>query len=219
MNRSLMDPLKKILIVDDHAVLRHGLKKLLEDKPNRFVFGEAETPAEALDLVRGQLWDLVILDISLGDNRSGLDLLKELKQVDPQLRVLILTMHAEEHYALRAFKAGAVGYVRKDSPPEEVIRATDRVLAGAKYVSETMAEKLLAYIDNDFAFSPHELLSDREFQVLCLIASGKTLTQIAELLSLSDKTVGTYRARIMEKMAMKTNAELTHYAIRNNLVD
>ena len=214
-----MDLLKRILIVDDHAVLRHGLKKLLDNQPNRFVFGEAETSAEALSLVRGQLWDLVILDISLGDTRSGLDILKELKQMRPQLPVLILTMHAEEHYALRAFKAGAAGYVRKDSAPEELVRATDKVLAGSKYVSESMAEKLLAYIGKDFAFSPHELLSDREFQVLCLIASGKTLTEIAELLTLSDKTVGTYRARIMEKMAMKTNAELTHYAIRNHLVE
>jgi len=211
--------MKRVLIVDDHSVVRNGLKKILEDQPDEIAFGEAETAPEAIALVREQDWDIVILDISLGGGRNGLDTLKEMKQIRPRLRVLILTMHAEEQYARRAFKAGAAGYVTKDSPRAELLEAIKRILSGAKYISPALAEKLIEYIDNDTALSAHEILSDREFQVLRLIASGKTVTEIAELLSLSDKTISTYRARILEKMRMKTNAELTYYAIRNRLVD
>ncbi|PYS21875.1 MAG: DNA-binding response regulator [Acidobacteria bacterium] len=211
--------MKRVLIVDDHSVVRNGLKKILEDQPDEIAFGEAETASEAIAFVHEQDWDLVILDISLGGGRNGLDTLKEMKQIRPRLRVLILTMHAEEQYARRAFKAGAAGYVTKDSPRAELLEAIKRILGGAKYISPALAEKLIEYIDNDTALSAHEILSDREFQVLRLIASGKTVTEIAELLSLSDKTISTYRARILEKMRMKTNAELTYYAIRNRLVD
>ena len=211
--------MKRVLIVDDHAVVRNGLKKLLEDQPDEIAFGEAETASEAIAFVRAQDWDIVILDISLGGGRNGLDTLKELKQIRPRLRVLILTMHAEEQYARRAFKAGAAGYVTKDSPRAELLEAIKRILGGAKYISPALAEKLIEYIDNDTALSPHEVLSDREFQVMRLIASGKTAGEIAKLLSLSDSTISTYRARILEKMGMKTNAELTHYAIQSKLVD
>src|SRR5438105_4440653 len=192
--------MKRVLIVDDHSVVRNGLKKILEDQPDEIAFGEAETAPEAIALVRERDWDIVILDISLGGGRNGLDTLKEMKQIRPRLRVLILTMHAEEQYARRAFKAGAAGYVTKDSPRAELLEAIKRILGGAKYISPALAEKLIEYIDNDTALSAHEILSDREFQVLCLIASGKTFTEIAELLSLSDKTISTYRARILEKM-------------------
>src|SRR5437870_6021040 len=201
--------MKRVLIVDDHAVVRNGLKKLLEDQPDEIAFGEAETASEAIAFVREQDWDIVILDISLGGGRNGLDTLKELKQIRPRLRVLILTMHAEEQYARRSFRSGAAGYTTKDSPRAELIRAVSKVMEGGKYVSPALAEKLVAYLGNDTDRPPHETLSDREFQVMRLIASGKTVSEIAELLSLSDKTISTYRARILEKMEMKTSAELT----------
>ena len=211
--------MKKALLVDDHAVVRNGLKKILEEQPGEIEFGEAATADEAIKLVREQAWDIVILDISLGGGRNGLDTLKELKQIRPRLQVLILTMHSEEQYARRSFRSGAAGYITKDSPRAELIRAVSKVMEGGKYVSPVLAEKLVAYIEKDINGPPHETLSDREFQVMRLIASGKTVSEIAELLSLSDKTISTYRARILEKMGMKTSAELTHYAIRNELVD
>src|SRR5438105_9697882 len=211
--------MKRALIVDDHAVVRNGLKKILEEQPGEIEFGEAGTAEEAIEQVREQAWDIVILDISLGGGRNGLDTLKELKQIRPRLQVLILTMHSEEQYARRSFRSGAAGYITKDSPRAELIRAVSKVMEGGKYVSPALAEKLVAYLGNDTDGPPHETLSDREFQVMRLIASGKTVSEIAELLSLSDKTISTYRARILEKMGMKTSAELTHYAIRNELVD
>ena len=211
--------MKRVLIVDDHEVVRNGLKKILEEQPGEIEFGEAGTASEAITFVREQAWDIVILDISLGGGRNGLETLKELKQMRPRLHVLILTMHSEEQYARRSFRSGAAGYITKDSPRAELVRAVNKVLEGGKYVSPALAEKLVAYIQKDTDQPPHEILSDREFQVMRLIASGKTVSEIAELLSLSDKTISTYRARILEKMEMKTNAELTHYAIRNELVN
>jgi len=211
--------MKRVLIVDDHEVVRNGLKKILEEQPGEIEFGEAGTASEAITFVREQAWDIVILDISLGGGRNGLETLKELKQMRPRLHVLILTMHSEEQYARRSFRSGAAGYITKDSPRAELVRAVNKVLEGGKYVSPALAEKLVAYIQKDTDQPPHEILSDREFQVMRLIASGKTVGEIAELVSLSDKTISTYRARILEKMGMKTNAELTHYAIRNELVN
>ena len=211
--------MKRVLIVDDHEVVRNGLKKILEEQPGEIEFGEAGTASEAITFVREQAWDIVILDISLGGGRNGLETLKELKQMRPRLHVLILTMHSEEQYARRSFRSGAAGYITKDSPRAELVRAVNKVMEGGKYVSPALAEKLVAYIQKDTDQPPHEILSDREFQVMRLIASGKTVSEIAELLSLSDKTISTYRARILEKMEMKTNAELTHYAIRNELVN
>ena len=206
-----------ILIVDDHAVVRDGVKRLSDEQLCAAVFGEASTAQEALQLVREAHWDVVVLDISLGE-RNGLDVLKELQQLRPRLPVLILSMHAEEQYARRAFRAGAAGYITKDSSRAELITALNKVIHGGKYVSAMLAEKLVADMARGTDRPLHEALSDRELEVMSLIASGKTVSQIAELLSLSDKTISTYRARILEKMHMKTNAELTHYAIQNKLV-
>jgi two-component system invasion response regulator UvrY len=206
-----------ILIVDDHAVVRDGVKRLSDEQLGAAVFGEASTAQEALQLVREAHWDVVVLDISLGE-RNGLDVLKELQQLRPRLPVLILSMHAEEQYARRAFKAGAAGYITKDSSRVELVTAMNKVINGGKYVSPMLAETLVVDMVRGTDQPLHEALSDREFEVMCLIASGKTVSQIAELLSLSDKTISTYRARILEKMHMKTNAELTHYAIQNKLV-
>ncbi len=208
--------MKKILIVDDHEVVRAGVMRIVE-QPG-FVFGEARNADQALKLVREEDWDLAVLDISLGD-RSGLELLKELKQACSRLPVLILSMHSEEQYARRAFQAGAAGYITKDSPGEELVKAVNRVMGGGRYVTPTTAERLVMDLEKGIDRPPHYALSDREFEVLRLIASGRTIGEIAGLLELSDKTVSTYRARILEKMGMKTSAEVIHYAIRNNLVD
>jgi two-component system, NarL family, invasion response regulator UvrY len=211
--------MRRILVADDHAVVRNGVKKLFEDQPEETTFGEAATAEEVLTLVREENWDLAVLDISLGGGRNGLDALKKIREIRPRLRVLILTMHAEEQYARRAFKAGAAGYITKDSSRAELLEAINKVIEGGKYVSPALAEKLIGDLQRGSDRPPHEALSDREFEVLRLIASGKTVREIADLLSLSDKTISTYRARLLEKMEMKSNAELTHYAIRNKLVE
>ena len=211
--------MKRVLIADDHAVVRNGVKKMFEDQPDETTFGEASTALEVTQLVREENWDLVILDISLGGGRNGLDALKEIRRIRPRLRVLVLTMHAEEQYARRAFKAGAAGYITKDSSRAELLTAMDKVAEGGRYISRAFAEELVVNLERGSDRPPQEALSDREFEVMCLIASGKTVGEIALLLSLSDKTISTYRARILEKMGMKTNAELTHYAIQNKLVD
>ena len=210
--------MKRILIVDDHEVLRDGVKRIFDKQPGTIIFGEAGTVQEALRLVREQDWDVVVLDLSLGD-RSGLEVLKELKRIRPRLPVLILSMHSEEQFARRAFKAGAAGYITKDSPRAELVKAINKVIGGGRYASTALAEKLIVDLGKDTDRPLHESLSDREFEVVRLIASGKTVGEIADLLSLSDSTISTYRARILEKMEMKTNAELTHYAIQNKLVD
>lgn len=208
----------KILIVDDHEVVREGVKKIFERQPGAAAFGEAGTAQEALTLAREEEWDVAVLDLSLG-GRNGLEVLKELKQIRPRLPVLILSMHSEEQYARRAFRAGAAGYVTKGSSRVELVEAVDKVMKGGRYVTPALAEKLVLSLDRDSELNRHETLSDREFEVMCLIASGKTVGEIAEILSLSNKTISTYRARILEKMDMKTNAELTYYAIHNHLVD
>jgi DNA-binding NarL/FixJ family response regulator len=210
--------MRNILIVDDHEVVRDGVKNILGEQASPTSFGEASTAPEALHLVREQNWDLVILDLSLA-GRNGLELLKQLKQIHPELPVLILSMHSEEQYARRAFKAGAAGYITKDRSRTELAEAVNKVAEGGRYVSSALAERLIIDIQRDTTRPFHEGLSDREFEVMCLIASGKTVSQIGEFLSLSDKTISTYRARILEKMGMRTNAELMHYAIQNHLVD
>jgi len=207
----------RILLVDDHEVVRDGVKKLFDEQPGTIIFGEAGTATEALKLACEQDWDGVVLDLSLR-GRDGLELLKELKQTRPKLPVLILSMHSEEQYARRAFKAGAAGYITKDSPGAELVKAINKVIKGERYVSPALAEKLVIDLASGSDGLPHELLSDREFQVMRLIASGKTVSEIAALLTLSDKTISTYRARILEKMGLKTNAELTHYAFQNKLL-
>lgn len=205
----------RILTIDDHEVVRRGLKEMFTHLSA--TFGEARSGAEALNLVREHHWDIAVLDISLG-GRSGLEVLADLKQLRPRMPVLILSMHAEEQYAVRAFKAGAAGYVNKASSTEELRRAILTIIKDGQYVSPSLAEKIVL----QFARSdkmPHESLSDRELEVLCSIASGQTVGEIASKLSLSDKTISTYRRRILDKMEMKTNAELTYYAIRNGLVE
>ncbi|MFL6210410.1 MAG: response regulator [Pyrinomonadaceae bacterium] len=214
----VLNQVVKVLIVDDHEVVRDGVKKILDEQPGMVTFGEASTAPEALRLAREQDWDVAVLDLSLG-GRSGLEVLQELKKMRPKLPVLIFSMYSEEQYARRAFKAGAAGYITKDSPRAELVKAVNKVIEGGRYVSPTLAERLIVDLERGTDRPPHEALSDREFEVLTLIASGKTVGEIAALLSLSDKTISTYRARILEKMGMKNNAELTHYAIQNKLVD
>lgn len=206
----------KILTIDDHAVVRNGIKKIYEGTPGTATFGEASNAQEACALVREQGWDIAVLDITLGD-RSGIEVMKELKAIRPKLPVLILSMHSEAQFARRAFKAGAAGYITKDSLPEELAKAIDRVVKGGKYVSPLLAELLVTDVDGGLDKLPHERLSDRELEVMCLIGSGKTVSEIAELLARSVKTISTYRARILEKTGMRTNAEITHYVIQNKL--
>jgi len=208
----------KILLVDDHEVVRDGIKKIFDEQPETIVFGQAGTAVEALVLARDEDWDVVVLDLSLGA-RSGLEVLKELNQIRPRLPVLILSMHSEEQYARRAFKGGAAGYITKDSPRTELLKAIKKVSKGGRYLSPTLAETLVFDIERGTDRPPHAALSDREFEVMKLIASGRKVTEIAGILSLSDKTISTYRARILEKMNMKTNAEIIRYAIQNKLVD
>ena len=208
----------RALIADDHAVVRQGLIQILGNIPEITVAGEAINGQEVLDKVRAEAWDVVILDISMPD-RSGLDILKQLKAERPKLPVLVLSMHSEDQYAVRALKAGASGYLTKDSAPDELVKAIRKVVSGGRYVGSCLAERLAFEIGADFSKLPHETLSDREFQVLRLIASGKSVTEIAAELSLSSKTVSTYRVRLLQKMNLKTNAELMHYAMQNHLVD
>ena|ERR1043166_1866514 len=209
----------KVLITDDHAVLRRGLKQILEDGFGKNIqFGEAANAGEAIAAVTRENWDLVVLDITM-PGRSGLDALKEIKAVKPTTRVLVLSVHSEDQFAVRVLKAGASGFLNKDSAPEELVKAVRKVLAGGRYVSASLAEKLAMHLDHPSDQLPHQQLSDREFQVLRMIGSGKTVSEIAAELSLSVKTVSTYRARILEKMAMHTNAELTRYAFENKLVE
>jgi len=205
----------RILTIDDHEVVRRGLKELFTEASAEF--GEARSGAEALMLVREQPWDIAVLDLSLG-GRSGLEVLAEIKQLQPKLPVLILSMHAEEQYAVRAFKAGASGYINKASTGEELRRAILKIIKGGQYIGPALAEAIVLQLSRSDK-QLHERLSDRELEVLCSIASGKTVGEIALKLSLSDKTISTYRRRILDKMHMKTNAELTHYAIRNGLVE
>jgi two-component system invasion response regulator UvrY len=208
----------RALIADDHAVVRQGLKQILGDTPEMLVAGEATNGQEVLDKVRAEPWDVVVLDISMPD-RSGLDILKQLRSERPKLPVLVLSMHSEDQYAMRVLKAGASGYLTKDSAPDELVKAIRKVVSGGRYVSSFLAEKLAFEIGTDSSRLPHETLSDREFQVLRGIAAGKSVTEIAAELYLSPKTVSTYRARLLQKMNLGTTAELMHYAMQNHLID
>jgi two-component system invasion response regulator UvrY len=207
----------RILIADDHIVVRKGLKQILmEEFPDAHI-EEAANGTELLKIILSGKWDIVISDLSM-PGHSGLEILKQAKQNFPKLPFLILSMHPEDQYAIRVLKAGASGYLTKESAPDELVKAVRHILNGRKYITESIAEKLASGINMDSNESLHASLSDREFAVLKLIASGKTVSEVAELLSLSVPTISTYRARILEKMNMKTNAELTHYAIENKLV-
>ncbi len=207
----------RIIIADDHAVVRTGLKQIIESDPNLRVTGEASSGFELIEKIQEGNYDVVLLDISM-PGKDGLETLKDIKRIKPKLPVLIFTVYPEDQYAVRLLKAGAAGYLNKECEPEELIEAIHRVAMGRKYVSENLAEILAQKIEETSSVPLHESLSDREFQVLCMIASGKTIKQIAEELQLSSNTISTYRIRILEKMKMKNNAELTHYAIKNGLV-
>ncbi|MCL2655845.1 MAG: response regulator transcription factor [Betaproteobacteria bacterium] len=213
----MSDPVIRVLIVDDHAIVRQGLKSILSDTQDLVIAGEAENSARALLLIRESEFDVVLMDVNMPD-RNGIDTLKLVKKEYPRLPVLMLSMHSEDQYAIRALRAGAAGYLSKQSAPELLVSAIRQVAAGKKYVSATLAEQLAEAITEDDR-PPHERLSDREYQTLCMIASGKTLTQIGEELNLSVKTVSVYRARLLEKMKLKNNAELTHYGLKHGLVE
>jgi len=209
----------KILITDDHAVLRRGLKQILEDGFGKLQFGEAANASEAIAAVAREHWDLVVLDITM-PGRTGLEALKEIRVLKPTQRVLVLSVHSEDQFAVRVLKAGASGFLNKDSAPEELVKAVRKVTAGGRYVSASLAEKLAGTLDQPASDRPaHQSLSDREFQVLRMIGSGRTVSEIGVELSLSVKTVSTYRARILEKMQLHTNAELTRYCFENKLVE
>jgi len=208
----------RILIADDHAVVRQGLKQILAGAFKRASFGEAANSQQALERVWKAAWDIVILDLTM-PGRSGLEVLKEIKQAHPKLPVLILSMHPEDQFAVRLLKAGASGYMTKESAPEELVGAVKKAIAGGHYVSTRLAEKMALLLVHDAKVAPHESLSDREFLILRLIAAGKTVGIIARDLSLSVKTISTYRARLLEKMGMVNNAQLLHYAFQNNLVE
>ncbi len=208
----------KILIADDHPVVRKGLKDIIQATSDMTVSGEASKGQEVLENVKRIDFDVVVLDIAM-PGRSGLDILKELKSGNPELPVLILSIHPEEQFAVRVLKAGASGYLTKDSAPDELITAIRKVSRGKKYISASLAEKLAYDLEIGVEKPLHETLSDREYAVICMIASGKTVKEIAEELYLSVKTISTYRSRILEKMKMRTSAELTHYAIKHGLVE
>lgn len=208
----------RVLIVDDHAIVRQGLKRILAETPDMAVAGEAESGAEALKKIREEEWDVVLLDVSM-PGRNGIDVLKQIMSENRGIRVLILSMYPEDQYAVRMFKAGASGYMTKETAPEELVEAIRKVAAGKKYISATLAELLLAELDIDAEKQPHERLTDREYQVFRLLGSGWTVSEIAIQMSLSVKTISSHRTHILEKMKLKNNAELTLYAIQNNLTD
>jgi len=208
----------KILLTDDHALVRQGLKLILADHFKKAIFGEARNAEEALARVLKEKWDVAVLDITM-PGRGGLELLKEIKRLRPKMPVLVLSMHPEDQFAVRMLKAGAAGYLTKESAGNELVGAIEKVVAGGRYVSASLGERMASYLDLDLQKAPDERLSDREFLVLRMIASGKTVSQIAKELYLSVKTVSTYRARMLQKMDMKNNSELTHYAMQRGLVN
>lgn len=207
----------RVLIADDHPVVRLGLKMILDNEPDISVHKEARTARQALELIHNTDFDIILLDISLPD-RNGLEVLHQLKNEYPDINVLVISMHSEDLYAVRVLKEGASGYINKDSAPEELVKAVRKVVSGGKYVSPSLGEKLAFGLVSESYGPPDRALSNREFQVMRMIASGKTIKEISNELYLSEKTVSTYRGRIMKKMNMKTNAELITYSIKNNLI-
>ena len=207
-----------VLIADDHTVVRQGLKQILAGDSQMSVVAEATNGNEVLQTLERTNVDVLILDITM-PGRNGLDVLKEVRRKYPTLPVLVLSMHPEDQFAIRILRAGAAGYITKESAPEELVEALRKVCAGGKYVSPQLAEKLAVFIEGDNTRAPHERLSDREFEILRMLALGKTVTEVADELLLSVKTVSTYRARVLEKMKMSTNAELTRYALQSGLIN
>jgi len=207
----------RILIADDHAIVRRGLKDILEQEFADVYIAEVNNGKDLIKLAKAEEWNIVISDLTMPE-RNGLEVIKILKDEKPELPVLILSMHPEDQYALRVLRAGAAGYLTKESAGDELIKAVRYILMGRKYITPSVAEKMASQLTNDTSKQLHELLSDREFNVLKLIASGKTVSEIADLLNLSVGTISTYRSRILDKMQLRTNAELTHYAIQQALV-
>ncbi|MGZ5779861.1 MAG: response regulator [Burkholderiaceae bacterium] len=208
----------RVLIADDHAIVREGLKQILADTKDIIVAGDAENGLDAIKLTRKGKCDVLLLDISMPD-RSGIEVLKQVKKETPEIAVLMLSMHREDQYAIRSLKAGASGYLNKQSAPAELVNAIRQVAAGRKYVSPSLAQELANHIGEDHEVPLHETLSDREYQTLIMIASGKAVSDIAAELLLSVKTISMYRSRLLQKMKLRHNAELTHYAIKNHLVE
>ncbi len=208
----------KILIVDDHAIVREGLKQIVAEENDMIVSGEAKDASELINLVKNNHFDIAVIDISM-PGRSGLDALKDLKKTKPDLPVLILSMFSEEQYGLRAIKAGAAGYMKKVSAPNELVSAIRNIVKGGKYINQSLAEKLVEEYGGKANPQLHEKLSDREYQIMCLIASGKSAEEISNDLSISIHTFYTYRNRILEKMQLKSNVELTQYVIQNKLIE
>jgi two-component system invasion response regulator UvrY len=208
----------RVFIADDHAIVREGLKQILAESRDIIVAGEAENGLDAIKLFRKAKCHVMLLDISMPD-RSGIEVLKQVKKENPDMAVLMLSMHREDQYAIRSLKAGAAGYLTKQSAPAELVVAIRQVAAGQKYVSAALAQELANQLGDDHEAVLHETLSDREYQTLTMIASGKTVSAIAQELSLSVKTISEYRARLLAKMKLKNSAELTHYAIKNQLIE
>ena len=208
----------KVFIADDHAIVREGLKQILAETRDIVVAGEAENGLDAIKLFRKSDCQVMLLDISMPD-RSGIEVLQQIKKEKPELAVLMLSMHREDQYAIRSLKAGAAGYLTKQSAPKELVTAIRQVAGGLKYISAALAQELANHVGEDHEAPPHDCLSDREYQTLTMIASGKTVGDIAKELSLSVKTVSEYRARLLVKMKLKNSAELTHYAIKNQLIE
>ncbi len=208
----------RVMIADDHAIVRQGLKQILSETDDISVAGEAETGFEAITIVRQHVFDVMLLDISLPD-RNGIEVLKQIKKDQPNFTILMLSMHHESEFAIRAIKAGAAGYLSKQSAPMQLVTAIRQVAAGRKYITPSLAQELANAITLDTDQPLHNSLSDREYQTLCLIAAGKSLSEISTSLCLSPKTVSVYRARLMEKLKLTNNSELVRYAIKHNLVD
>ncbi len=208
----------KIFLADDHAIVRQGLKKILAEESGMKVMGEASTAEEALNLVRSDSCDVLLLDVTM-PGRSGLDIIKDLKQIAPKMHILVLSMHPEAQFAVRVLRAGGSGYLTKDSAPEEIVKAIRKVSLGGKYVSAALAEWLATLSEADIKKPPHERLSDREFQIMRMIAHGKSVSEIAVQLSLSIKTISTYRTRVLDKMKLRSNAELARYAVEHHLIE
>jgi DNA-binding NarL/FixJ family response regulator len=207
----------RILVVDDHAVVRDGLKRLLAARFPDAIFGESGGTQPALDLLDNADWDVMLLDLTM-PGRGGLEVLNEARNIQPKTKILVLTMHPPDQYAVRVMKCGAVGYLTKESAPEEIVAAVEKVLAGGKYVTAALAEKLVDDLSVPAGKKPHEQLSDREYQVLLLLGAGKTVKEIGAELSLSVKTISTYRARVFEKLQFKSNADVVRYALNEHLV-
>jgi two-component system, NarL family, invasion response regulator UvrY len=208
----------RLLIVDDHAIVRHGLRQVVSESADIVVSAEAGNSQDAVRMLREQEFDMVLLDISLPD-KNGIETLKLIKRDKPSLPVIMLTMHAEDEFGVRALKAGASGYLTKQSAHDQLLNAVRQVAAGRRYISQDLAEELVRNIGEPQGKLPHELLSDREFDTLRMLASGKSLSEIAQMFSISPKTVSVYRTRLLEKMRLKNNAEIAHYAVKNGLID